>query len=286
MNQSSSFELSSETLEKTFCEYTESDISDSSQSNIHLVRDIKNPVKQKVNELAQLQVQSKISSRAIHKIVPLISSTPGASIDIPNGSRFFKSSVHKAFAFTVYVNCTKCNELVEYPQLCHKCNTAVKKGMDNYLIYIPIERQIEACLIEHFQKIREHLNRKLGDDFMDVEDGAIQRKIIEQYPAHKILSLTLNTDGGRVAEKSNRSLWPVQLYQNYLPANIRFLPQNILVVGLFYGENKPNPFDLLFPLLKDLRNLSETGMQLMYDGNQYDFLPMLLYLFFLTAQLS
>lgn len=57
----------------------------------------------------------------------------------------------------------------------------------------------------------------------------------------------------------------------------RFLPENIIIAGLYYDEQKPNPFDLLFPLLSDFRRLFEEHMQLIYNGVKYDFLPMLLH---------
>lgn len=92
-----------------------------------------------------------------------------------------------------------------------------------------------------------------------------------------MLSLTLNIDGGLIADKSTHSLWPVQLYQNYIPPEIRFLPENILVAGLYYGDHKPDPYELLYPLLSELRHLFEIEIQLMHNGIQYDFLPILLY---------
>lgn len=80
-----------------------------------------------------------------------------------------------------------------------------------------------------------------------------------------------------MTKKGTHSLWPVQLYQNYLHPSIRFLPENIIVTNLFYAESKPDPFDLLFPLLQDMRKIYNNKIQLMYKNNQYDFLPMILF---------
>lgn len=273
MNTSSSFEISLETLDKSFGEF---DVS--SESDEQNKCNSKNPVRKAINKLVEVQVKNRMSFNSIHKIIPILNSTPGAAIEIPNYSEFIRSSVSKLFAPVFYANCSKCNELNECPGFCHKCNAALNKNANNTLIYFPIEPQIKQALIKNFDDINKCLDRKQFDDiYEDANDGAIQKTAMEKHLNRKILSLTLNIDGGVVSEKSTRSIWPVQLYQNYMPPRVRFLPENIIVVGLFYGENKPNAFDLLFPLLRDLRNFLQNGIQIMYNGKQYDYLPMLLY---------
>lgn len=277
MNSSSSFDISSETLQKSFGEYNNSD--DEFVTNDPVIirtSDIKNPTQKTVNQLARLQAESRLSMKALQKIVPIINEIPDASINISNDSRFLKRNINKSFDYKFYAKCPKCDEIGEIG-VCKKCTTIVQKTRDSFFIYIPIEIQIKKYLVEHFETIIQHLDQKRSDVFADVDDSKIQRKVVEKYPNERVLSLTLNIDGGLVTEKGGYSLWPIQLYQNYLQPQIRFLPENILVAGLFYGKHKPNPFELLFPLLEELCSLFETPIKMMRDGMQFNFFPALLF---------
>lgn len=63
----------------------------------------------------------------------------------------------------------------------------------------------------------------------------------------------------------------------FFPPVRRCMPENVLVVAFYYGKKKPNPFDLLFPLFKDMRQLFDEGIRLIYNGTHYEFRPMILY---------
>lgn len=280
MDKSSSFDISSETLDKSFCEYDDTSCEDIEKvvcltESACSLNDIKNPVKKKINELAQLQIQSKMSMNTMKKIIPVLNDVPGASITIPKHKRFFENSTEKLFEPKFYTKCSSCNELNECPGQCKKCKRIIQKKENDYFIYLPIEPQMKMHLINHFKDICDYLDRSRNNELTDIDDGEVIKAICEQHQQKKVLPLTLNIDGGVIAEKTTRSLWPVQLYQNYLPPIKRFAPENILVVGLYYGECKPDPFELLFPLLFDLSRLYNDGIQMVVNGKVHDFLPML-----------
>lgn len=276
MNTSSSFELSSDTLNRSFKEYDLSEEEfNSSNPNKSVLNEIKNPINKTINQLAKLQVDAHMSMNSIKKFLPIIGEASNGSIDIPKNSRTFKSNIKKSFEAKFYAKCTKCNEFGEIG-ICDKCKTPIMKKRDNFFIYLPIETQIKKALLENMDNIIDYLDRQRSDRFTDVYDGEIFKKTIGKYSKQRILSLTLNIDGGLVADKSKQSLWPIQLYQNYLHPKIRFLPENILVAGLYYGIGKPDPFELLFPLLRDLRYLHDVGISI-FDGVQHDFMPLLQY---------
>lgn len=278
MNQSSSFELSSDVLDLSFKEYDTSAIELSlSEQKSYETKEIKHPVKKKVNELVKLQVKSNMSLKTVQKVIDIINDVPGSAIEIPNSPSYIKRNVSKLFDAVYFVNCAKCGELSECPGTCAKCKEIVQKNEKAMFAYIPIEQQIKKALHDNFEEISIQINQPQSQSYRDACDGNIQRNLSNLFPRQKILSLTLNIDGGRVAEQSTSSLWPIQLYQNYLPPLKRYMPENILVAGLYYGENKPNPFDLLYPLLRDLRQLFDDGIQLIYGGKVHDFLPLLVY---------
>lgn len=239
---------SSELTEKSFNEYDDSDFEEDFDKNMLSTEFAmckldteKQPVRKKINEIAHIQVKAKLSSRKIKELIPIINSSPGVSIEIPTDRRIFKQQVNKCFEPKFYTNCSTCNELNECPGLCVKCKKKVEKKRDEFFAYIPIEYQIKKSLMDNFDEICEYLMRVEIGELTDIDDGEIQKKAKENYAnsdEKKILSLTLNTDGGQIANNSTRSLWPVQLYQNYLPPEKRFSTENILVVCVYYGEKK------------------------------------------------
>lgn len=84
MNSSSSFDISSETLNASFDEYeTETDLSANETLNFSIVsNEIQHPVKKTISKLAELSIKSKISDNAISKMVPILNEIPGASIEV------------------------------------------------------------------------------------------------------------------------------------------------------------------------------------------------------------
>lgn len=116
MNASSSFEISSGILEKSFLSYEndtskEDDQDGFSFNEIVTKNDYENPVKSKITELAKLQVKKKLSGAAVNDIIPIINNVPGASIEIPQNQRYIQKNTEMIFEIKFYAKCAKCQEL-------------------------------------------------------------------------------------------------------------------------------------------------------------------------------
>lgn len=61
----------------------------------------------------------------------------------------------------------------------------------------------------------------------------------------------------KMYNSSNDSLWPIQVYQNFLHPKIRYIPENIIVVGLHRG--KPEMSDFFHPFLNELQTIKDEG---------------------------
>lgn len=182
------------------------------------------PLKKKVNELVQIQIKNNMNLKAMQNVIDVMNDLPGAAIEIPTSSKYIKRNVLKLFDSIFFVNCTKCGELNECPGNCSNCKEPITKNEKHGMFaYIPVEQQIKKALSDHFEDICDQLDRPNSQNYSDACDGTIQKELSNLFPHRKILSLTLNIDGGQVAEKSTFSLWPVQLYQNYLPPKKRFM---------------------------------------------------------------
>lgn len=83
----------------------------------------------------------------------------------------------------------------------------------------------------------------------------------------------MNIDGATIFRSSKSSLWVTQLYQNYLPPEIRFRKENILIVSLYFGDKKPNPFHMVALLARELDDCEIN----LFDGNKFQcFRPVVL----------
>lgn len=133
--------------------------------------------------------------------------------------------------------------------------------------------QIESILAANFLQIMHHLERKRDKGYIaDIEDSEAYKKIASKHPNKKVLSLTMNIDGANIFKSSKNSLWLTQVCLQFLPPAIRFLLENILIVSLFYGSKKPNVFDLVSFMA---RELDECELSI-FDGKEFiTFVPAL-----------
>lgn len=207
------------------------------------------------------------------KIVPMINNTPGACVSIPKSSQYLKRSIEQLFEPKFYAKCPTCKEINVCPGNCNSCGEFIEKKRNDYFVYFPIEPQIKKHLIENFEEICAYMNRQRNEMLPDIDDGEVEKNVHKEYLPQEVLTFTLNIDGGVITEKTSKSLWPIQLYLNFLPPMKRFLPKNIIVAGLYYDEHKPNTFELLFPMLNDFRRLFEEGIQLVYWSASRLFAP-------------
>lgn len=87
--------------------------------------------------------------------------------------------------------------------------------------------------------------------FSDIDDGKLFRNISESLEAN-LIALTLNSDEASLNNSGGKQLWPVQMYLNYLPPNIRYLPENVIVTTMYFAKKNPSMSDLLYPLINEL----------------------------------
>lgn len=121
------------------------------------ISEIKDPKQRMINQLAQLQVNARMSMNSIQKVLPIIGEASNNSINISKSTRTFNANIKKSFEAKFYSTCTKCNEIGEIGE-CQKCKTIMKKERDNFFIYFPIEPQIKKTLLENIDNIIQYLD--------------------------------------------------------------------------------------------------------------------------------
>lgn len=225
-----------------------------------------NSVDEKLLQLIQHQLTNQLSLKSTTDTAKLMNSMPGAEFSLPETREQIKNRIQPQHSYDYLVIC-ECKSLVKDGDVCEKCNIHAKKNSkkNNFIVSFDIIKQIKSILAQKYVQILEYLNRNHDEGILsDVDDGIAFKMIQEKYPHSKLLSFTMNIDGAAIHRSSKCSLWITQIYQNYLPPEIRFRPENILVVSLYYAAKKPDPILLLAHFAKGLHQADFS----VFDGNQ------------------
>lgn len=249
---------------------TETDSDSDIDEKIHRPTNINT---QKCNEIIQMQIKNRLSHKATSDVTELINSMPNISIKIPKYPIKF---VAKDIDFNIFFYCDSCDEIVLEHNKCSGCERFFKKESkkNNFFVYISLEQQIRRLLNKHFPEIINYLKREHDNNVLcDIDDGTLFKKIAAKNPSVHILGFTINTDGANIYKSSNGSLWPVQLYANFLPPNIRYASENVIVSTLYYGNKKPDMSTLLYTLATEFDQLKEKLIIIYKENEIWSFRP-------------
>lgn len=193
------------------------------------------------------------------------------------------------FDIFFFVKCDQCQKSTKVQSdqkkglKCAHCDVLLKTNETNFFVILPIEKQIVRSIEQNWAEISKFVT---SDDtksksFGDAHDGAILRSILNSYKDSdvNILSLCLNVDGANKFKSNSLSVWPIQLTQNYLPPHIRFLPQNIILNGLYYyksGDGAELSFhEYLMPLITELNRFKQDFISMDIEDENYKFKPII-----------
>lgn len=97
--------------------------------------------------------------------------------------------------------------------------------------------------LKKFEEVCLYPSSQDEDVIADIHDCIEYQKVAQKYSGRKILSLSASTDGVALFNSSRQSLWAIQLYAHFMKPNDRYIPQNMIVVALYVGKEKPNMQD-------------------------------------------
>lgn len=177
--------------------------------------------------------------------------------------------------------CSFCFAAVEENQ--EKCKNSFclaslkDKKNKGYFISVSVEEQLKKLFQR--QDFKENIKakykriKKNNNNIEDIYDGELYKKLSEpggvlssDYPLN--VSFTINTDGIPIFKSSKMSIWPVFLMINELPFDIRKCSENMLIAGLWFGEQKPFMYTFTEPLHRDLQKLENEGLEVVVDGQK------------------
>lgn len=187
--------------------------------------------------------------------------------------RSLKKHSSKRFSSVLYVPCQQCTKYV-INGFCSICNIITAKDENKIIVYIPIRQQIKHFLRKYYREIILYLfesNWNMGN-IKDIYDSTIWKGTVRDGSIY--LSITVNIDGAQCTKSTKKSLWVLQLYQNYLPPNIRYQRENIIVCTIYCGEVKPNLAEFIQFLGDEIEVLrSDRKINAYINDISYIFIP-------------
>lgn len=164
-------------------------------------------------------------------------------------------------------------------QKCGNCAESLVARETNFFIYMPIEGQLAQSIKLNWSLIQRYnaiLDEKDGTSLTDIHSAELMKTIYGSFSnsEQNVISLTLNTDGANKFKSNTISVWPIQIIQNFLPPEVRFRPMNVLTVGLYYGEHKPDCMEYFEPFVCELKTLRDRGISVTIENEKYVFVPL------------
>lgn len=182
-----------------------------------------------------------------------------------------------AEANDLHVFCGRCLAYIGLNDVpCAECGDATPKAKrlkeGNFFMYIPLQRQIKELLESGF--IEANLVPPRADDgiIRDAVDGTVSRDVkglrsplgTTAVIDMSHLSLTWNIDGVPIHQSSKKSMHPILATINELRPDVR--GQEVLMCGLWFGKGSPPWATYSVPFLKELADLSVTGIKWKRDN--------------------
>lgn len=217
-------------------------------------------------------VRHKLTNEAIADLLYLIDHLcPKPNRCCKTLYKFKKFFSFLVLPFNCYYYCAQCINPISDMTLrsCSICKTVINSVKDlGYFIHIPISEQIKTLFArKHFYTnlLHRFTRVKLNQDcFEDIYDGLLYKKLMSPngiLNSQNNISLTWNIDGLPVFSSSKFSLWPCYFVVNELPYRLRLLKENMIIGGLWFGEQKPNMRVFLKPIIAELVTLERDGIQ-------------------------
>jgi len=158
--------------------------------------------------------------------------------------------------------CTHClccvsNDLLICP------NDACNKRLFNkeYFLEVPLINQLRTFFSQpgFYNNLKGRFTDTKGcyEDIYDIK--LYQELFRNERPLSNSdnISFCFNTDGAPVFKSSKISLWPIFLTINELPYKVRMKAENMILAGLWFGNQKPSMNTFMKPLLSAFKTLHD-----------------------------
>ncbi|XP_051156773.1 uncharacterized protein LOC127278885 [Leptopilina boulardi] len=173
----------------------------------------------------------------------------------------------------LHATCTKCSAYVGKFKRetkfvkCKSCKTKINTKNYKYKDFFVtmdasshILKLIECNSTYYKYVVNERINDK--GNIRDIYDGKLYRNFVKNLSENdkrSYATVTFNTDGAPLFTSSSYSIWPIFLMVNELPYHIR--SKNLILIGLWFGKDKPKMNVFLKPFVQKMKVLSTAGVK-------------------------
>lgn len=154
------------------------------------------------------------------------------------------------------LNCT--SVLNQNYNVCPECQESNKIS---YFIKLNIIAQLRKILGRpgNYESLQQRFTRrKISiDNIEDIYDGQLyQEEVRSGFLSNcNNISFLWNSDGVPVFKSKKFSIWSFYLVINEFPYKIRNKRENVILAGLWFGHDKPDPNCFLYSYIEDFRNI-------------------------------
>ncbi|XP_066921278.1 uncharacterized protein [Clytia hemisphaerica] len=168
--------------------------------------------------------------------------------------------------FQKHYFCENCKQIINKNETCKHC----KDSKTRHFIYSNVEEELKGILKRpHFQEGFKAPMKKVDNVLRDYCDGKVYQDLLESgIIGSNTITLQMNSDGVKMFNSCNYSVWPIYLRINELPPALRKLKKFRVLVGIWFGEEKPYMRSFLRPLVEMLKQWYFQGIQFTYNGEQ------------------
>lgn len=204
--------------------------------------------------ITTLILRHKLSKACTSDILTLISMLCISPNKCPKTLYNFKKSYPNLQApLKKHFYCSSCLcpaefEEIDNQTICDQCTNTYQK---DYYIEISVIPQIKSLFKRagFYEQLNHRFNRPTTEEnsFRDIYDGEVYRKLSHEneiLASHNNISFTWCTDGVSIFRSSKYNIWLFYLAINELPYKERFKIENVLLVGLWFGEKKTQTFNV------------------------------------------
>lgn len=222
-----------------------------------------NPYTSFYNKILALYLKYNLQWPALIDLMTLLNEFPNSSHQSPNTKHQIIQAL-PLLRYDEYVDCLTCKGTVCIPADSKNCPNCDKElALKDRFIYINLEPQIKKEILRHWECI--HNPAHPSENITDVKDGLLYNRKSTNW-----LPMKLNSDGFQIYNSVSQSVWVILIQQDYLPPETRFLKENILTAGLYFGK-KPDMKKL--PLVNEAFDLFHNGVSVVKNGVTHHFYP-------------